>query len=193
MVPAGTLQPLPRHGHGEIAPPGAPRTPGDGFRTRFAVRPTSTRGAGRAQAGDPLEDPGEPLPRDGDFRQLEDDVLRVRHHLGADLDQLLPQRRERPALDRLWQYQLPKEVGQVVGQREQRQSRLIVLEMPARQLDPLDRIFPLFYPLLLLPTILPPLSQLVTYFKPCASSTPIIDLHCLFYIPALFQDVASVW
>src|SRR5262249_25094834 len=34
-----------------------------------------------------------------------------------DLDQLLPQGREPPALDRLREYQLPKGVGQVVGAR----------------------------------------------------------------------------
>jgi hypothetical protein len=73
----------------EIRPPGAPRTPGDGFRTRLSGRPTSPRGTGRAQAGDPLQDPGEQLSRDGDFRQLEGEVLGVGYHLGPDLDQLL--------------------------------------------------------------------------------------------------------
>ena len=36
--------------------------------------------------GDPLQNSGEQLPRDGDFRQLEHDVLRVRHNLGPDLE-----------------------------------------------------------------------------------------------------------
>ena len=82
------------------------------------------------------------------LRQLEHDVLGVRHHLGPDLDQLLPQRRQRPAPDRLRQHQLPKEVGQVVGQGEQLQPRRVVLETPARQLRPLHRILALLYPLL---------------------------------------------
>src|SRR5262249_13059378 len=63
------------------------------------------------------------------------------------LDQLLPQGRERPALDRLRQHQLPKKVGQIVGQGEQLQPRLIVLEAPARQLGPLYRILALLDPL----------------------------------------------
>src|SRR5262249_50649239 len=75
----------------EIRPPGAPRTPGDSFRARLSGRPTSTRGTGRAQPGDPLQNPGEQLPRDGDFRQLEGEVLGVGYHLGPDLDQFLPQ------------------------------------------------------------------------------------------------------
>ena len=73
----------------------------------------TARGTGGAQAGDPPENPGEQLPRHGDFRQLEEDKLGVPHHLGPDLDQLLPQRRDCPAFDRFRQHQLPKEVGQV--------------------------------------------------------------------------------
>ena len=103
----------------EIRPPGAPRTPGDGLRTRWSGRPTSARGTGQAQPGDPLQNPGEQLPRDGDFRQLEGEVPGVGYHLGPDLDQFLPQRRERLALDRLREHQLPEEVGQVVRQGEQ--------------------------------------------------------------------------
>src|SRR6516162_5760804 len=68
----------------EIRPPGAPRTPGHGFRTLLSGRPTSPRGTGRAQAGDPLQDSGEQLPRDGDFRQLEGEVPGVGYHLGPD-------------------------------------------------------------------------------------------------------------
>src|SRR5262249_44614014 len=41
--------------------------------------PTSTRGTGRAQLGDPRQDSGEKLSRDGDFRQLEEDILGVPH------------------------------------------------------------------------------------------------------------------
>ena len=66
------------------------------------------------------------------LRQLEDDVLGVDDHLGPDLDQLLPQRRQRPALDRLRQHQLPQEVGQVVRQGEQLQPRRVMLA-PSRR------------------------------------------------------------
>jgi hypothetical protein len=47
----------------------------------------------------------------------------VGYHLGPDLDRPLPQRRERPALERLRQHQLPQEVGQVVGQGELERDR----------------------------------------------------------------------
>jgi hypothetical protein len=58
------------------------------------------RGTGRAQAGDPRRDLGGQLPRDRDVCHLRGDVFGVGDHLGPDLGQLLPQRRQRPALDR---------------------------------------------------------------------------------------------
>ena len=68
----------------EIRPPSTLPTASDGFRTRLWGRTTSPRGTGRAQVGDPIQDAGEPLPRDGDFRQLlEHDVLCVRHDTGS--------------------------------------------------------------------------------------------------------------
>ena len=66
----------------EIRPPGTPRTPGDVVRNRLLGQTTSPRGTGRAQAGDPLQDPGEQLPRDRHFCQLEADVPGVGDHLG---------------------------------------------------------------------------------------------------------------
>src|SRR5215469_17372475 len=51
-------------------------------------------------------------------------------------------------LDRLREYQLAKEVGQVIRQGEQVQPRRIVLETPARQLRPVHRILTLLDPLL---------------------------------------------
>ena len=68
-------------------------------------------------------------------------------HLGPDLDEFLPQRCQRPTPDRLREHQLPQEVGQVVGQGEQVQSRLIILEPSARQLRPVHRVLPFLDPL----------------------------------------------
>ena len=58
------------------------------------------------------------------------------HDLGPDLDQFLPQRRQRPVLHRARQRQPPQEVPQVVGQREELRSYLVVLEPMARQPKP---------------------------------------------------------
>src|SRR5205085_1463827 len=87
------------------------------------TRRTSPRGTRQPQPADPLQNRPEQLAGHRHLRQLEDDVLGVCHHLGPDLDQLLTQCREGPALDRLQQYQLPKEVGQVVRQGEQLKPR----------------------------------------------------------------------
>lgn len=73
----------------EIGLHGAPRTPGDGLRTRLSGRPTSTRGTGQPQPFNAVQDRGEQLARHRHLRQLEDDVLGVGYHLGPDLDQLL--------------------------------------------------------------------------------------------------------
>ena len=74
-------------------------------------------------------------------------------HLGPDLDEFLPQCCQRPAPDRLREHQLPKEVGQVVGQGEQVQSRLIILESSARQLGPVHGVLPFLDPLLRRPPL----------------------------------------
>ena len=86
------------------------------------ARPTSPRGTRQSQPADPVQDPGEQLPRHGDFRQLKQHVLRMTDHLGPDLDQFLPQHRERPALDRLRQHQLPKTASS--GVRKSRKVQL---------------------------------------------------------------------
>src|SRR5262249_11648177 len=49
--------------------------PATAFGPDWWGRTTSTRGTGWAQAGDPLQDLGEQLPRHRDFCQLEGDVL----------------------------------------------------------------------------------------------------------------------
>ena len=71
------------------------RGPSDGYWNGSLGRPASTQGW--AQVGDPLQDAGEQLSCDGDFRQLEHDVLRVRHNIRPDLDQLLTQGRQFPS------------------------------------------------------------------------------------------------
>jgi hypothetical protein len=69
-------------------------------RPLFRQQLSSTRGISLPQPADPAQDLREQLPRHGHFGQLEDHVLRMMDHLGPDLDELLPQRRQRPALDR---------------------------------------------------------------------------------------------
>jgi hypothetical protein len=53
------------------------------------------------QAVDPAQDFGEEHPRHRHLGQLEDDVAAVAHDPGADLDQLLAQRGQRPLRDRV--------------------------------------------------------------------------------------------
>ncbi len=47
-----------------------------------------------------------PIPGHGDFGQLERDVPAMADNFGPDLDQLLPERRQRPVLDLFRQYRL---------------------------------------------------------------------------------------
>jgi hypothetical protein len=109
-------------------------------------RPSGVRH--HSQPTDPSQERREQLARDRHFRQLERHRPRVMHHLGADLDPLLAQRRQRPSLHRSGQRQLPEEVGQVVGQGEQLQPRLIGLEPASRQPRPLQHDLALIHPLL---------------------------------------------
>ncbi len=51
--------------------------------------------------------------------------------LGSDLDQLLPQRGQRPVLHLLRQGQGPHEVAQIVGQGVKLKPNLVVAELPA--------------------------------------------------------------
>ena len=82
----------------------------------------------RPQPTDPSRESRERLARDRHLRQVERHHLGVMRHLRADLDRLLAQRRQRPHLHRLGQRPLPEEGGQVVGQGERLQPRLVVLE-----------------------------------------------------------------
>ncbi len=58
--------------------------------------PPSWRQRGLSQPIDEAEDFSEQLPRHGNLRHLESDIPAVAHDLGANLDQLLPERGQRP-------------------------------------------------------------------------------------------------
>jgi len=67
--------------------------------------------------------------------------------LCPNLDQFLPSRCQGPALDLSRQDQLSKEVPKVVGQDEEMQSDLVVVEVVARQTRPLYRMLAFLDPL----------------------------------------------
>ena len=77
---------------------------------------------------DPAQDLGEQRPRHRHLGQLEDEVAAVAHDPGADLDQLLAQRGQRPMLDPLRQGQRAQEVGEVVGERVKLEPHRVVPE-----------------------------------------------------------------
>ena len=117
---------------------------------RLLVSDVSTHGThwgGRhrrcAQPDDPRQDLPEHPSRHGDLRHLEGDIAAVADHLGANLDQLLPERRQRPARHRAWQGQGAHEVGEVVGQRVKLKPDLVVAELLAGEARPLDRVLAL--------------------------------------------------
>ncbi len=58
---------------------------------------SSWRQWGQPQSVDRPQDFGEQGTWDSDLRHLERDVAPLRNYLGADLDQVVPQRRQRPA------------------------------------------------------------------------------------------------
>ena len=68
------------------------------------------------QPRDAVENRREQVPRDRHLSQLKRHVMCVPRHLGPNLDQLLPQRRQRPVPYRFRQGQPPQEVAQVVGE-----------------------------------------------------------------------------
>src|SRR5262249_57072420 len=69
---------------------------------------TCRGGTRQPQPTDLLQNRREQLAGHRYLRQLEGDVLGVGYYLGPDLDQFLPECGDRPGLDRLRQYQLPK-------------------------------------------------------------------------------------
>ena len=107
---------------------------------------------GRIQSSNALQDCRESRCTSGlghgHFCHLEDYIPGVRDHLRTDLDELLPQCRQRPVLHRLRQRQATQEVAQIVRQCEQLETNLVVHKVVAAQPRPLHRVLAFFYPLL---------------------------------------------
>jgi len=70
------------------------------------------------QPFDPAQDQGEQQPRDHRFRQLEHHAPGVMHDFAADLDEFVPQRRERPVFHTRRQCQLSQEAGWAISAGE---------------------------------------------------------------------------
>jgi hypothetical protein len=66
----------------------------------------------------------------------------------ADLDQFLPQRRQRPVAHRPGRHRLPHEIARVLGQHDQLQPRLDVHKVVTGQARPFDGVLALLDPLL---------------------------------------------
>ena len=73
--------------------------------------------------------------------------------LRSDLDQLLPQRRQRPMTNVRWQRQSSEEIAQVVRQGEQLQPDLIGDETAAGESRPFQGVLAFLDPLLSGPTL----------------------------------------
>ena len=93
--------------------------------------PPSWRRRGRSQPIDEAEDFSKQLPRHRNLGQLESDIATMADDLGTDLDQLLPQRGQRPVLHLLRQSQRPHEVAQIVGQGVKLKPNLVAAELAA--------------------------------------------------------------
>ncbi len=87
----------------------------------------------QAQPSNPLQNRPEQSLGHGHFCHLEDYVPRVRDDLRSNLDEILPQRRQRPVLHGARQRQPTQEVAQVVRQGEQLEADLVVHEVMAGQ------------------------------------------------------------
>ena len=68
--------------------------------------------------------------------------------IGSDLDQFLPERRERPVAHFTGQGWCPHEVGKIVGEGKELKAHRVTPEPVPGELRPLDRVLPLFVPLL---------------------------------------------
>src|SRR6516164_9468178 len=75
----------------EIGQLGAPQTPATAFGPPCQTTRASPRGTRQPQSAYPFQNRSEELAGHRHLRQLEDDVLGVRHDLRPDLDQLLAQ------------------------------------------------------------------------------------------------------
>ncbi len=95
-----------------------------------------------------MQDLSEQCSGDGDFCELECDVSTMSHDLRANLDELLPKRRQRPVLDLLRQSQRAQEVADIVGERVELQANRVVAKTVAGQARPVDRVLAFLDPLL---------------------------------------------
>jgi hypothetical protein len=73
----------------------------------------------------------EQASRDGNLAKLESYITAMADGLGSDLDQLFPQRRERPVFHLLWQRKRPHEVGEIMCQGVKLKTHLVVAELAA--------------------------------------------------------------
>ncbi len=79
-------------------------------------RGPSWRQRNRPQPANQAQDLGEQSSGDSDLCELKGDIAAMSHDLGADLDELLPERRQRPVLDLLRQRQRAQEVADIVSE-----------------------------------------------------------------------------
>ena len=91
-------------------------------------RGPSWRQGSRPQPVNQAQDLGEQRFGDSDLSELECDVAAMSHDLGADLDQLLPQRGQRPVLDLLRQRQCTQEVAEIISEHMELKPDRIVAE-----------------------------------------------------------------
>ncbi len=86
---------------------------------------------GRSQPIDQPQNAPEQVSRHRHFCQLDGHVPPVSDALDTNLDQLLPQRRQRPMLHLFRQSQRPHEVGKIVGQGMELKPDGVVAELAA--------------------------------------------------------------
>ncbi len=101
----------------------------------------SWRHGARPQPVDPPQYFSEQGFGDSDLCKLECDVATMTYDLGTELDQLLPECRQRPVLDRLRQGQCTQEVAEIVSERMELEPDLVVPEAMAGKPRPVDRMF----------------------------------------------------
>jgi hypothetical protein len=85
------------------------------FHARPVIFHSSACLSGQSQALYRLVNGSEQFPWDRHLRHLKDDLTGVAHDLCPDLDQLLPQRRQRPVTRRSGQHRLPQEICVIAG------------------------------------------------------------------------------
>jgi hypothetical protein len=98
----------------------------------------------RSESRNSLQDFGEQRARDRDFGHLERNVSTVANDFGADLDQLLPQTRERPGRNRLRCRKGAQEVSDVIRERMKLKANGVCVERAAGESRPFDRALSLF-------------------------------------------------